>query len=385
MLVQGSVFVHHGLKAAACGVVAAVTDCGTLMNMIARCFALALASVALSTPNVRAADTAATPDFKEVQQIVREHLAGATDETVNRAAVEGLLAALKGRVTMVTNTEGATKNVLPLVSRHSVFDGSVGYVRIEHVEAGLAEAVAAEVREMGVSNKLSGLVLDLRFVDGDDYAAATSTVDLFLKSEVPLLNAGKGLVSSREKTNAIRMPVVALVNGETGAAAEAVAAMLRQTGAGLLIGGRTAGRAGVTTDFKLSSGQTVRVVTAPIQLGDAKPIPATGLIPDIEVAVKAEDEKDFYADSFSGATNVANQNGSSRNPSTNTTAAARSAKRIRVTEADLVREKRGDGDFETVTNARVKSEVEVPVIQDPALARAVDLLKGLAVVRQGKL
>ena len=351
------------------------------MNMIARCFALALGGAALSATNLRATDAAA-PDFKEFQQIVREHLSGATDETVNRAAVDGLLVALKGRVTLVTNTESATTNALPLVSRQSVFDGSIGYVRVAHVESGLAAAVDAEVKALGVSNKLSGLVLDLRFAEGDDYAAAASAVDLFLKAEMPLLNAGKGLVSSQEKTNAIRLPVVAMVNAETGAAAEAVAAMLRQTGAGLLIGGRTAGRAGVTTDFKLSSGQTVRVVTAPVQLGDAKSISSTGVVPDIEVAVKPDDEKDFYADSFAGTATVTKQGG--KNSSTNTTVSARSAKRIRVTEADLVREKRGDGDFETVTNARVKSEVEVPVIQDPALARAVDLLKGLAVVRQGK-
>lgn len=345
--------------------------------MMARCFALALAGVVLA-PTLRAADTAAAPDFKEFQQVVREHLAGATDETMNRAAVEGLLLALKGRVTLVTNSESAATNAAPLVSRQSVFDNTIGYVRISQVEEGLAGAIERQVKEMSVSNKLSGLVLDLRYAAGEDYAAAAKTVDLFLKTEMPLLNAGKGLVSSHEKADPIRSPVVALVNGETGAAAEAVAAVLRQTGAGLVIGGRTAGRAGVTTEFKLSTGQTVRIVTAPVQLGDAKPIPATGVVPDIEVSVKPDDEKDFYADSYAGTKAAAGKG-------TNTTASVRSPKRVRVTEADLVREKRGDGDFETVTNARVKSEVEVPVIQDPALARAVDLLKGLAVVRQSKL
>ena len=42
-------------------------------------------------------------------------------------------------------------------------------------------------------------------------------------------------------------------------------------GAGLLIGSLTAGRAGVRSEFKLSTGQTLRVVTAPVLLGDAKP------------------------------------------------------------------------------------------------------------------
>lgn len=315
------------------------------------------------------------PDFKEVQQVIREHLAGATDESVNRAATEGLLLALKGRAELATNTAIAATNPPALVARQNVFDDGVGYARVGRVADGLAGAVAAAVKDLGASNKLTGLVLDLRFASGEDYGAAAATVDLFLKSEQPLMNAGKGLVSSQEKTNAIRMPVVALVNSETGEAAEALAAVLRQTGAGLLIGSRTAGRAGVRGEFKLSTGHTLRVVTAPVLLGDAKPVPATGIVPDIEVAVKPEAERAFYADSYFT---------SPRNPAASSTnSTARSTKRVRLTEADLVREKRGDGDFETVTSARVKAEPEAHIIQDPALSRAIDLLKGLAVVRHG--
>ena len=85
------------------------------------------------------------------------------------------------------------------------------------VGAGIS-AIGSAVQDLAASNQLFGLVIDLRFADGDDYAAAADVVDLFLKVEVPLLNAGKGLVNSRDKTNALRMPVVALVNGETGEA-----------------------------------------------------------------------------------------------------------------------------------------------------------------------
>jgi hypothetical protein len=62
----------------------------------------------------------------------------------------------------------------------------------------------------------------------------------------------------------------------------------------------------------------------------------------------------------------------------------RPARRPRPTEADLVRARR-EGlplDAKVVTSREV--EPPRPVLQDPALARAVDLLKGLAVVRQGR-
>ena len=323
----------------------------------------------------RASAEETAPDFKEVQQVVREHLTGATDESVNRAAIDGLLLALKGRAELVPATVGSATNMPSLVTRQEVLDDGVGYVRIGRVAAGLADAFAKSAKELGASNKLSGIVVDLRFAGGNDYAAAAAVADLFVKSELPLLNGGSGLVSSREKTNAIRLPVVALVNGETVEAAEALAAVLRQTGVGLLLGNKTAGRAGVRSDFKLSTGQTLRVVTAPVLLGDAKPVPATGVVPDIEVSVKLEAERAFYADTLATAAKV--------HTAGQTNATAHSSKRVRLTEADLVREKRSDGDFESITNARVKAEPEVFVIQDPALSRSVDLLKGLAVVRPG--
>jgi hypothetical protein len=357
-----------------------------LMKTMLRCIVWGMSVGAAILPALGVVESPATPEFGEVQKVLRENLAGATDESLNRAAVEGLLLALKGRVVLVTNTApetGSTPAALVLINAQKRFEGGVGYLQVGRVEAGLPAAVSSGIATLSATNKLSGLVLDLRFADGLDYAAAAGTADLFLNSEVPLLNAGQGLLNSQAKTNAIRVPVVALVNGSTRSAAEALAAVLRQTGIGLIVGSRSAGNAGVTRDFKLSSGETLRVLTSPIQLGDAKAIPATGVVPDIEVAVKAEDERAFLADPFAGTNGT---NGiAGRNAVTNGTSTATTSKRVRVTEADLVRERRRDGDeFDTRLGTVRELEPEKPAIQDPVLARAVDLLKGLAVVRQGK-
>lgn len=330
--------------------------------------------LALSLPAV---ESSATPDLKEVESVLREHLAGATDESLNRAAVEGLLLALKGRVLLETNagaSAAAPAATGPCVAKQRIFDGGVAYVQVKQVADALPGEIAAAFKRLSATNKLTGFVLDLRYAEGTDYAAAAHTVDLFLSKEVPLLNAGQGLLRSAAKTDAIQLPVVALMNAETGGAAEAIAAMLRQTGTGLLIGTRTAGHAGVMSDFKLSNGQTLRLLTASVQLGDAKTIPATGVTPDIEVKVNPDDEQRFYANPF--ASTRAAEDGS-------TNAIADSPKRVRLTEADLVREHRTDGDGEGDVAPLGRTGPDGPVIQDPALARGIDLLKGLAVVRQG--
>jgi C-terminal processing protease CtpA/Prc len=172
-----------------------------------------------------------------------------------------------------------------------------------------------------------------------------------------------------------------LVNRETTGAAEALAAVLREIGAGLILGGRTAGGAMVGQEFPLKNGQKVRIATSPVKLGDGSALSVTGLKPDIEVAVNVDDERAYFADAYA-------------QPRTNATSvlvvgpsegSSRASRRPRISEADLVRERREGTNINTddFTAARDR-EPEKPLIRDPALARAVDLLKGLAVVRRAR-
>ena len=109
-------------------------------------------------------------------------------------------------------------------------------------------------QQLGATNKLKGLVLDLRYTSGKDYEAAAAVADLFVSKERPLLNWGKGIVRSSSKTDAIEVPVAVLVNGQTAGAAEALAAVLREAGSGLVLGSRTAGQAMIAEEFPLKNG-----------------------------------------------------------------------------------------------------------------------------------
>jgi hypothetical protein len=160
--------------------------------------------------------------------------------------------------------------------------------------------------------------------------------------------------------------------------------VLRDTGSGLILGARTAGRATVTEDFPLKSGQELRIATAPVRLGDGSTLPAQGVQPDIAVEVNPQDERAYFADAFSvvGRTNPAALAGLSLTNSGGGT--NRSGRRIRFNEAELVRErKEGAAADAELANER-DSEPEEPMVHDPALARALDLLKGLAVVRHSR-
>jgi C-terminal processing protease CtpA/Prc len=171
--------------------------------------------------------------------------------------------------------------------------------------------------------------------------------------------------------------VAVLVNQETVGAAEALAAALRETGAGLILGSRTAGQAMVVQEFPLKNGERLRIATAPVQLGDGSALSAQGLKPDIAVDVSTEDERAYYTDAYKAAEKT-NLLASAANSPSGTN---RVARRPRFNEAELVRERR-EGVSEADLTALRGREPEKPMLQDPVLARALDLLRGLALVRQ---
>jgi len=328
------------------------------------------------------AEDAQAPEFKEVYDLIRAHLAGMSEGQLNQAAVSALVSGLAPRVSLVTNAAAASAaGETPLVIKSSVYDGDILYVRVGRVGDGLAQAISAACSKPGTTNKLKGVALDLRYAGGDDYAAAVAAADLFVKKEAPLLNWGGGMVRSKEKTDAIGLPVAALVNRQTAGAAEALAAALRETGTGLILGGKTAGQAMVAQEFPLKNGDRLRIATAPIQLGDGSALSGQGLKPDIAVEVSPEDERAYYVDAFKMAdrTNLqASAAGSTTGLGNGTN---RLARRPRFNEAELVRERR-EGVSEADVTAMRGREPDQPMVQDPTLARALDLLRGLALVRQ---
>jgi hypothetical protein len=137
-----------------------------------------------------------------------------------------------------------------------------------------------------------------------------------------------------------KLPLAILVNGKTHGAAAKLAMELHDAHDGLVFGS--------STEIKT----------------------------DIAVTVKIEDEKKFFENPFE--TLAQNE--------TNSVSATNNFLSYvdHTTEADLVREKIKDGDQDENAEPAPATEPQKPFIRDPVLARAVDLIKGLAVVRQSR-
>jgi hypothetical protein len=309
------------------------------------------------------------PDLTELTTLIRSNLAGVTEAELNEAAVKGVLDHFKGRV--VIGERKATTGTGALVSRSARYDEAYGFVRLSRVEAGAATRVKSAIASLSSNAPLKGLVLDLRNAGGGDYKAAAQLADLFVATAQPLLDWGAGSASAKAKKNALTLPVAVLVNGQTRAAAEALAATLRQATGALVIGATTAGEAALYQQFTLAGGQTVHIAGGQLKVGPAV-LPPGGLRPDIAIQVSAKDERAWMVDPFKmPVVQVASA-----------TNAPSAPPRRRITEADLVRRQReGFTSDDPVGSATESEEPKKPLVRDPALARALDVLKALAIVR----
>ena len=151
----------------------------------------------------------------------------------------------------------------------------------------------------------------------------------------------------------------------------------------VLIGARTAGQARVFKELNLANGQRLRIATGQVQI-KGKSLSARGVAPDIEVTVKTDDERAYFADAFKllprsvaqlKATNAPASAGSSN----------LAARRFPRSEAELVRiqrEGRTPNEDDLTAAEPLPPEGSELLVRDPALARALDLLKGIAIVER---
>jgi hypothetical protein len=213
------------------------------------------------------------------------------------------------------------------LAKSAVLDGNVAYLQVGQVETNLADEIRSAQSALAVSNKIAGTVLDLRFAGGDDAAEAQAAKDVLTEEKLPL---------------------AILVNLETRGTAVTLASSLR------------AARAGLVFESVPGSAGAYSVSNAPAHS-------------DIAVAIGTDDERTLMENPYSV-------------PALNNTNSPVATNRVLppvdyTSEADLVRARIKDGEeVESVPPPR-KTAPPTPFIRDPVLARAVDLIKGLAIVR----
>lgn len=259
------------------------------------------------------------------------------------------------------------RDIIRVQSVRSRVEGEIGYLRVtsftEQTTPGLEQAMTEIQDQLG--DRLQGFVLDLRNNPGGLLDQAISVTDIFLDRGEIVSTRGRHS-DDAQRWNATAgdlaagLPIVVLINGGSASASEIVAGALQDHRRAIVMGTDSFGKGSVQTVVPLGGQGAMRLTTARYYTPSGRSIQAKGIEPDILVQA-----------------------------ATITTA---EQERQQRREADLRRHLEGEGETapqEPLSPEVVPPEAEAPEAEAPPpaqpgapedyqLARALDLLRGLA-------
>ena len=320
-------------------------------------------------------------------------------QKLNDASVAGLLKMLGTGAQLLTAAAAQSNSaaVLPPsahttepLARVEVIQPDIGYIRIADVVNETPLALDEELKKFAQA-KVAGYVLDLRFADGTNFAAAAAVASRFLPANMELFTikssagtpqvyrttpAPQSLAAALAKT-----PLLLLVNAQTRGSAEGLVGALRTQDRGIVIGGATAGLPVAWQDQPLSDGRVLRLATAKIIFPNGSELFPAGISPDILVKMDLQTER---AAVFNVASNI-----------TLTASLQPQLTKHLYSEATLVKVFHGEGieppaltltnaathatNALTLAGAPLPAATAAAPARDVVLQRAVDVLKGIRV------
>ncbi|MFQ5773694.1 MAG: S41 family peptidase [Kiloniellaceae bacterium] len=279
--------------------------------------------------------------------------------TLNEA-VERMRGPVKTDITLTIRRQGKepfdvtiTRDIIKITSVRSRAEGNVAYLRITTFNEQTAPGLEAEIkrRKAEIGDRLVGYVLDLRNNPGGLLDQAIAVSDAFLNQGEIVSTRGRDpndaqRYNARDGDLVDGLPIVVLINGGSASASEIVAGALQDHRRAIIMGTGSFGKGSVQTIIPLSGNGAMRLTTARYYTPSGRSIQGKGIEPDIVVQPARIEKVDDGA---------------------------------RNREADL----RGALDVDNSKNGPAKKEGKPTAKskaaqQDFQLARALDLLRGLA-------
>lgn len=158
----------------------------------------------------------------------------------------------------------------------------LGYIKLNMFHARSAQEMATSLNKME-SQRIEGLILDLRDNGGGDFDAAVSIADLFLdEGEVVSIRDARGRETVHKSyAGSISIPLVVLVNKNSASASEILAGALQDNHRAVLVGEKTFGKGLVQTVYPLADGGALKLTTQKYFTPDGTDINEIGINPDI--------------------------------------------------------------------------------------------------------
>ena len=249
--------------------------------------------------------------------------------------------------------------------RFDTLEPGFGYLRISSFQSHTVENLRQAIDQLKKDNseKLKGVILDLRNNPGGILNAAVGVSDMFLNKGMIVYTEGR-IKDSKLKFNAKPnaklpdVPLIVLVNGGSASASEIVAGALQDHGRGIIMGEKTFGKGSVQTVLPMNNNAALKLTTARYYTPNGRSIQASGITPDIIIdKVKVSKIEEAHGVSVKEADLIGHlANGQEEAPVT-----------------------AGDKELKEDTS---KEEVLPLSSRDYELYEALNVLKGLAIIRK---
>ncbi|MBZ4203314.1 MAG: S41 family peptidase [Methylovulum sp.] len=242
--------------------------------------------------------------------------------------------------------------------KSKILEPGYAYVRISSFQSGTGENLHEALSTLKKDNKakLKGLVLDLRNNPGGVLNAAVEVSDAFIKSGLIVYTEGR-IENSEMRFNAAPddliddAPMVVLINSGSASASEIVAGALQDQKRAIIMGEKSFGKGSVQTILPTSNGAAVKLTTARYFTPSGRSIQAEGIEPDIALArVKLE--------------------------------ALTNNEFVSVKEADLSGHLRNGKEKAKDEAELANKDKNIVDINDYALTEALNLLKGISILKK---
>ena len=194
------------------------------------------------------------------------------------------------------------------VRGESLGDG-IGYLRITQFQDQSGPELIAAITKLQKkakdnSEKLNGLVLDLRNNPGGVLDAAVEVSDAFLNSGLIVYTEGRisesdFRYSATKETIAEDIPLIVLINGGSASASEIVAGALQDHNRAVIVGTQSFGKGSVQSVLPIAGNKAIKLTTARYFTPNGRSIQAQGIQPDVfvEQSEVTTYEQSYYKES----------------------------------------------------------------------------------------
>lgn len=168
--------------------------------------------------------------------------------------------------------------------KYEILENKIGYIKISEFTSDVTIKLLDALKEIDKKD-INKLIIDLRDNPGGLLNQAISVSKLFVPKGpiVHIKEKNKPLASYLSELTEQKYKIVLLVNENSASAAEIVAAAVKDTKAGTIIGKKTFGKGIVQSMIPLGNGSMIKITTAEYLTPNKTNIHGIGITPDIIV------------------------------------------------------------------------------------------------------